>query len=85
MFNGKNRAYLIGIVGAYLIYIAYQLYQGRSDPDTTMTPAVMILFIVFFVLAGAGLLVYAVRVWRTADREQKENQKPPEDGQQNLK
>ena len=69
MINGKTRASLIGIAGAYLIYTAYQLFQGRNDPGSTMSPAVMILFIVLFVLAGGALIVYAVLNWMRAGKD----------------
>ena len=46
---GKNRSYLMGIAGGYLLYIAYQLFESRGDQNTTMTPFVRIAFIVFFV------------------------------------
>lgn len=79
MNNGKTRSSLLGVVGAYLLYTAYQLFEARGDTNTTMTPAVRILFIVFFVAAGAALLVYAVRVWKNSDKEQKEEEKERQD------
>lgn len=77
---GKNRSYLMGIAGGYLIYIAYQLFESRGDQNTTMSPAVRIAFIVFFVLAGIGLLVFAFRLWFAAVKAEKENKNedPPE-------
>ncbi len=76
--NSKTRASLMGIVGGYLIYLAWQLYQGRTDPDTTMTPAAMILFISLFVLAGAGLIVYAFRLWKHGMQEDQEKRREEE-------
>lgn len=64
MNNGKTRASLLGVAALYLLYICYELYQSRDDPNTTMTPAVRIIFIALFVIAGIGLLIYAVREWR---------------------
>ena len=81
MINGKTRSYLIGIVALYLLHISYELFQGRDDPNTTMTPAARILFIVFFVLAAIGLLIYAVRSWK---RSGKDDEEPKDDGN-NLK
>ena len=81
--NGeKTRSCLMGIVGGYLIYTAWQLYQGRNDPETTMTIGMMILFMALFVIAGAGLMVYAVILWKKGmaeDREEKQT-KEEEDG-----
>ena len=78
MINGKNRSYLLGIVGGYLMYLAWQLFDARADTNTTMTPAVRIIFIVFFTLAGAGLLVYAWFVWKDSGKEE-EKQEPKQD------
>lgn len=77
---GKNRSYLMGIVGGYLIYIAYELFSNRNDQNTTMTPAARIAFIVFFVLVGIALLVFAFRLWFTANKAEKEkkDEDPPE-------
>ena len=78
MNNGKTRSSLLGIVGAYLLYTAWELWQDWGNPDTSMTTPARVVFIALFVLAGAALLVHAVRVWRVSGREE-ENQKPPED------
>ena len=75
MNNGKTRASLMGIVAAYLLYTAYELFQGRNDPETTMTPAAMILFITLFVGAAVALAIYAYRLWK---RSAKEDPDPPQ-------
>ena len=74
MNAAKTRASLYIVVAGYLLYQAYGLYQGRNDPDTTMSPAVMVLFIALFVLAALGLAVFAVYTWRQSAREDKERQ-----------
>ncbi|MBR3107562.1 MAG: hypothetical protein IKH30_10320 [Clostridia bacterium] len=78
MNSGKTRSTLLGVVGAYLVYLAYQLFEGRAETDTAMTPAARIVFIVFFALAGAAVMVYAVIVWRKSMKEE-EQEKPKED------
>ena len=77
MNSGKTRSTLLGVVGAYLIYLAYQLFEGRAETDTAMTPAARIAFIVFFAIAGAAVLVYALNVWKKSKDEDEE--KPKED------
>ena len=71
--KGKNRSYVIGVAGGYLLYLAYQLFENFNNPDAGMSQTVRILFIVLFVLIGIGLMVYAFRIWKDADREEKEN------------
>ena len=72
----KTRASLFGIAAFYLLYLAYGLFKDRRQTDTSMSPAARILFIAFFMLAAIALIVYAVREWLKADREEKH---PPED------
>lgn len=78
MNNGKTRSTLLGIVGAYLCYLAYQLFEGRAETDTAMTPTARIAFIVFFALAGAAVMVYAVVVWKKSGEEE-EREKAKDD------
>ena len=82
--NGKNRASLLGVVALYLLYLSYELFQGRNDPNTTMTPAARILFIALFVISAGGILFYAFRVWQRSGQEEDEQQ-PPEDDKNTLK
>ena len=77
MNNAKTRAGLMAIAGLYMFYIAYQLIQGRNDPDTTMTPALFVIFIILFIAAGLGVLFYAWRIWK--HRDDGKDEKPPED------
>ncbi len=72
MSGGKTRPALYGVVGAYLLYTAYGLFQGMGDPATKMPLVVQILFIIFFAAAGAGLLYAAVRMWKRVSREESE-------------
>ena len=76
MNSKKNRASLMVVVAAYLIYTVWQLFQGRNDPETTMSPALIYLFCALFAVAGVGVVIYAVRLWREGREEDK---KPPED------
>ena len=74
MNNGKTRASLLGIAGLYLLYISYELFQGRHETETTMTPLVRWLFIALFVIAAAFVLAYAWRIWK---RSKQEDENPP--------
>ncbi len=73
----------MAIVGAYLLYTAYELFQGRNDPNTTMTPFVMYLFIALFVIAAGGLFVFAWRLWKGSREEEEE--KPEREDENSLK
>jgi len=69
----------MAIVAVYLLHLAWQLFEGREDPNTTMSPVLLWLFIGLFVLAAAGLLVYAWRLWKSAPKEEEERRKKEEE------
>ena len=79
MKNGKTRSTLLGVVGAYLLYTAWELWQDWGKTETTMTDPARIAFMALFVLAGAALLVYAVHVWKQSDGQKEENAPTRED------
>ncbi len=78
MNNGQTRSSLLGIVGAYLLYTAYELWQDWGNTETTMTTPARVVFIVLFALCGAALLVYAVIVWKHSNDQKEESVQPPE-------
>ena len=69
--NGKTRSTLLGFVGAYLVYLAYGLFQDRAATNTTMSLTARYVFIAVFALAGTALMVYAVALWRRSLLEEK--------------
>lgn len=75
MNSEKTRASLFAIVAAYLLHLAYELFQSRLDPDTTMTPVLRYLFIGIFALAAIGLIVFAIHTWRHSTQEEEEDQR----------
>ena len=72
MSSGKTRAGLYGVVGGYLLYTAYGLFQGLGNPETHMSLVLQIFFVVFFAVVGAVLVAVAVRMWRRVSREESE-------------
>ena len=60
------------VVAAYLIYIAWELFQDQNAPNTSMPPWVAVLFAVLFVGAAGGLLVMAWKLWKKGGEEDKE-------------
>ena len=80
MNRAKNRSYLMGVVGGYVLYLAYQLFRDRNDPSS-MSMELKIFFIALFSIAGIALVIYAFRIWLIADRKEREGKEdtPPED------
>ena len=60
------------VVAAYLIYIAWELFQDQNAPNASMPPWVAVLFAVLFVGAAGGLLVMAWKLWKKGGEEDKE-------------
>ncbi len=78
MNSGKTRASLMGIVGIYLLNLAYELFRDRNQ-ESAMTMPVRILFIVLFLVFAVGLMVYAVRLWRGSGKAEEEDRKREEE------
>ncbi len=55
MGRERTRFGLYMIVGAYLIYLAYQMYQ---NPDANSQSMVINVFMVLFLVIGIGLLIF---------------------------
>lgn len=70
--NNKSRASFLALAAFYLLYLAYQLFEGREAPDAGMSLPVCWLFIVIFVLSAAGVLYYAWRMWQQAKKQDEE-------------
>ena len=55
MGRERTRFGLYMIVGAYLIYLAYHMYQ---NPDANSQSMVINVFMVLFLVIGIGLLIF---------------------------
>lgn len=55
MGRERTRFGLYMLVGAYLIYLAYQMYQ---NPDANSRSMVINVFMVLFLVIGIGLLIF---------------------------
>ena len=82
--NERIHSTRLGVVGAYLIFLAYQLFEKRADADASLPPALRIVFIAFFGLAGAAVIVYAFLVWKKSPKEDGQKQ-PRKDDENTLK
>ena len=65
-----TRSSLYALVAAFLLFTAYDLFKTRDDVETTMTPTVRIIFIVFFAVAGLALIGYAWWNWKQDDKDE---------------
>ena len=74
MNPNTTRSMLQGLVGVYLLYLAYQLLKGLIDGiETTMPRWVAVLAIAAFAGIGAAFLVYAWKAWKKGKAEQDQN------------
>ena len=73
----RNRATLLAIVGAYLIYLAYEMMRDELAGKSTMQMWVCVLFTVLLGAAGIAVLVLAWRVYRAKEPEETEGPEEP--------
>ena len=74
MNPNTGRSSIFAVVGACLIYMAYDILKGMIDHiPTTMPFAVQILVIVLFTGIGIALLVFAWRTWKKGREDQDKN------------
>ncbi len=71
--GSQLRTSLLALAGVYLIYLAWEMLNTMRKGETDMQPWLSVVFIVFFVLTGIGIMIFAWRVWR------KEKEKGPEE------
>lgn len=71
MRSSKSTGTLCFIAALYMFYTAYQLYPGHGT-DTSMSPTVSWLFVIFFALAGVFLAVIGWRRYQRGVQEEKE-------------
>ena len=71
MNPNSTRSMLQGLVGVYLLYLAYQLLKGLIDGiETTMPRWVAILAIAAFAGIGITFLIHAWKVWKRGRTDQ---------------
>ena len=69
----NNRSLLFGVVGGYLIYLAYQLMKDMIDDiPSTMPKWLIIVVSVLFAAIGVTLLVFAWKMWKKGREEPEE-------------
>ena len=88
MNPNMGRSSIFAVVGAYLIYLAYDMLKDMiNQVPTTMPRFLLILCIVLFAGIGVTLLVFAWKFWRKGREDQDRNpveleaQKPEADNE----
>ena len=70
---------LLALVGGYVLYLAYQLFEKYRTGTKEMPDVVFILAIVIFTTAGIGIFCFAWSIYRKAGKEDKDQSANPED------
>lgn len=76
--QNKGKAVFYAIAGGYLIYLAYQLFGSRMD-DGGKNYMLSLIFSIFFVVAGAGILIYTAIMYQKMLKAEAENGDEPEE------
>lgn len=86
MNKDKSRAAIYATAGVYLLYLAYQIFGSRLD-DGGSEYTLMLIFSIFFLIAGLGLIAFSIHVVRkmldSVDDETTENVENEEIDQNN--
>ena len=73
--QNRNRAMLMAVVGAYVIYLAYEIMRDELAGKSTMPMWVCILCTILLGAAGIGVLILAWKIYRTKDPDEGEAKK----------
>lgn len=76
--QNKGKAVFYAIAGGYLMYLAYQLFGSRMD-DGGKNYMLSLIFCIFFVVAGAGILIYTAIMYQKMLKAEAENGDEPEE------
>jgi len=68
--GNETRSMLFGLVGGYMLYLAYQVLHGTINGTSSMSVAVTMLSVVFLSVSGLGIMAYAFRLWQRYRKEQ---------------
>ncbi|MCD7715108.1 MAG: hypothetical protein LUI39_01465 [Lachnospiraceae bacterium] len=68
----SQRAWIYAIVGVYLLYTAWQLFQGLGDSEESQV--LFAVFTVFFAVAGVVLIWFAIRSMKKGNAQKDDAQ-----------
>lgn len=66
--NDQNRASLFGVVGIYLLYLAYEVLRDTANGVSSMSVTGAVACTAFLALGGLGTIAWAIRLWRGAKK-----------------
>lgn len=75
----STHSIFLALAGFYILKVAYDLFASMNDGSNTMERWLVILFIVVFAVAGAGVLFYAWRSWQKGKKEEENPKKEDAD------
>lgn len=67
--NG-TRSMLLGLVGGYMLYLAYQVLRDTMNGTSSMSVAATVLSVTFLSVSGIGIMAYALHLWKRQKKEQ---------------
>ena len=75
--QNRNRAMLMAVVGAYVIYLAYEIMRDELAGKSSMALWVSILCTALLGCAGIAVLVLAWKIYRTKDTDEEDKKEDP--------
>ena len=67
--RSKAQAAFYALAGGYLLYLAYQLFEGRMD-NGGENYLMALIFSIFFVAAGVAILIYTAMMYRKMTKQE---------------
>jgi threonine/homoserine/homoserine lactone efflux protein len=74
MKNEKTHSTLLALVGGYVLFLAYQIWDNYRNGAGEMPDYMYIIVIILLALGGLGAIYYAWMVWRKAVSAEKAGQ-----------
>lgn len=74
MKNEKTHSTLLALVGGYVLFLAYQIWENYRNGAGEMPDYMYIIVIVLLALGGLGAIYYAWMVYRKAVNAEKNKQ-----------
>ncbi|MBQ7800979.1 MAG: hypothetical protein IJ375_01500 [Oscillospiraceae bacterium] len=76
--SGGTHATLVAVIGAYLVYMAYQMVRDTLSGASTMSMTTTVILAGLMALAGLGVMGYALWSWLRGRKAGKEEERTDE-------